>query len=314
MGEVWRGLATFSDGHAEEVAIKRVQPWLSDSPRHRTMLEDEARLGMLLRHDNIVRVYDARMQGSFIIVMEYVRGMSLAHVVQALSAPMPVAMALHIARELASALTHAHEAVDEAGRSLEIIHGDISPHNVLVSTEGDVKLMDFGLARTTANVMHRDPRHTTGKPGYMAPEVVAHRHWSQAVDLFAVGVVLWECLSGLRLFRGATPQASMALARRCQIPALGRDDVTERLSSLLYRLLAKRPEDRPASARALGLELDRILSLMDHGIGRLGASAIVHRIQADQRRQRYVPKHSIPVLRPDVDSDDAITTQHRSLA
>src|SRR5687768_13822100 len=141
MGEVWRGEASFPDGHVQEVAIKRVLPHLSRDPLYRGMLEDEARLGMLLRHPNIVRVYDARQQGSYILVMEYVEGRALRQILERLAqshSHVPVAVALHIAHSVAAALTHAHEAVDDLGRELAVIHGDVSPHNVLLSVDGQV--------------------------------------------------------------------------------------------------------------------------------------------------------------------------------
>jgi len=260
MGEVWRGEAHFPDGHVEEVAIKRVLPHLSDDVMYGRMLKDEARIGMLLKHPNIVRVYDARQQGSFILVMEYVGGRSLREIferLRLLDARVPVAAALHIAHSVASGLCHAHEAIDEFGRELGVIHGDISPHNVLVGYDGEVKITDFGLARATANQSGRDPMRISGKYGYLAPEFVLRREPSQSMDLFALGVILWESLSGRRLFHARSFSECRAIMRDCKVPALvdERGLIPLELRELCLRLLARRPEDRPQSARAIAESL-----------------------------------------------------------
>jgi eukaryotic-like serine/threonine-protein kinase len=264
MGEVWRGEAHFPDGHVEEVAIKRVLPHLAGDVMYGRMLEDEARLGMLLKHRNIVRVFDARQQGSFIIVMEYVPGRSLRDVVErlrTLDARVPVGAAVHVAHAVAAGLCHAHEAIDEFGRELGLIHGDISPHNVLLGYDGAVKITDFGLARASANQSGRDPMRISGKYGYLAPEFVLRREPSQAMDLFALGVVMWECLSGRRLFMARSFSECRAVMRDCKVPALvdQRGLIPLELRELCVRLLARRPEDRPASARAVVEALELLM-------------------------------------------------------
>lgn len=271
MGEVWLGEARFPDGDVEEVAIKRVLPHLAADPYYRSMLEDEARLGMLLRHPNIVRVYDARDQGSFILVMEYVEGRSLSQLLSGHlphGAAFPIAVSLHVAREVARALEHAHEAVDDLGRELNVIHGDVSPHNVLLSVEGEVKLMDFGLARASANVAVRDPNKLSGKWGYLAPELVLRREATQLNDVFSLGIVLWECLTGRRLFPAKSYRESRELMRRCAVPPASElnPQVTPEIERVLSRALAARPEHRFRSARAFGVAIDRIIEALEPGI------------------------------------------------
>jgi serine/threonine protein kinase len=271
MGEVWRGKASFPDGHVEEVAIKRVLPHLSSDPLYRSMLEDEARLGMLLRHPNIMHVFDARDQGSYIIVMEYVEGRSLSQLLEGHwlhGAPLPIAVSLHVAREIARALEHAHEAVDDVGNDLHIIHGDVSPHNVLLSVAGDVKLMDFGLARSAGNLVVRDPLKLSGKWGYLAPELVVRRECTQLNDVFSLGIVLWECLAGRRLFPARSYGESRELMRRCAVPppSLENPAVTREIDEVVARALAPRPAERFRSARAFGIAMDRIIETLEPGI------------------------------------------------
>lgn len=291
MGEVWRGEASFPDGHIEEVAIKRVVPHLANNALYRSMLEDEARLGMLLRHPNIVRVYDARDQGSFILVMEYVEGRSLSQLLHkhlAHQAPLPVAVSLHVAREVARALEHAHGAIDELGRELNIIHGDVSPHNVLTSVHGEVKLMDFGLARASANLTVRDPNKLSGKWGYLAPELVLRREVSQLNDVFALGIVLWECLTGLRLFTARSYRESREMLKRCEVtsPAQFNAAVTPEIARLVAMALAADPAHRFRSARAFGAALDSIIETLEPGICPAQSAELVCKHVGIERAER----------------------------
>jgi serine/threonine protein kinase len=311
MGEVWRGEARFPDGHVEEVAIKRMLPWLSENPLYNMMLEDEARLGMMLKHDNIVRVYDARLQGSFIIVMEYVEGRSLAQVLgrmQKREMQMPLAATLYVVRCLAHALKHAHEAHDDFGRDLGIIHGDVSPHNVLCSVRGHVKLMDFGLARASANMANRDPKKVSGKPGYVAPELVSRHEASQLNDLFSLGIVLWECLTGRRLFKGKNPVEDLRLVRKCEVPLPSSFNaaVTPELDELVERLLAKDPQDRYPNIRVLMNELEPIVNKLEQGRGKGQLAHLTRRAMRETAEMR-VRESAPPWASSTANLDDVIT-------
>jgi serine/threonine protein kinase len=304
MGEVWRGEASFPDGHTQEVAIKRVVPHQASNALYRSMLEDEARLGMLLRHPNIVRVFDARDQGSFILVMEYVEGRSLSQLLQkhfAHQAPLPVAVALHVAREVARALEHAHRAIDELGRELNIIHGDVSPHNVLTSVRGEVKLMDFGLARASANHVVRDPNKLSGKWGYLAPELVLRREISQLNDVFALGIVLWECLTGMRLFSAHSYPESKELLKRCAVepPSKFNPAVTPEIEHVVASALMADPARRFRSARAFGAALDGIIEVLEPGICPLQTAELVCKHVGIERAAREAARRpGIQALAP----------------
>lgn len=271
MAEVWRGKAEFADGHVEPVAIKRVLPALAENTLYRRMLEDEARIGMLLRHHNIVRVFDAReVRGSFILIMELVDGPSLRDLLAGLQkrGVTPSArVCVHIAAEVARALVHAHEAIDEFGRELCIIHRDVSPHNVLVASDGSVKLMDFGLANSSANLAERDPGMIGGKFGYLSPELVLHKQASPSLDLFALGVVLWESLAGRRLFQGQDDGETVRNVARCEVPPVSslHPALPPILDELLSGLLCKDPAARYASAGELLNDLEYVLTQLGPG-------------------------------------------------
>jgi serine/threonine-protein kinase len=286
MAEVWRGKAEFADGHIQPIAIKRVLPGLASNTLYRRMLEDEARIGMLLRHHNIVRVFDAReVRGSYILIMELVDGPSLRDLLAKLREreQVPsVRTAVHIARELAQALSYAHEAIDEWGRDLCIVHRDVSPHNVLVASDGSVKLMDFGLANSSANLAERETGMIGGKFGYLSPELIVRQEASHLLDIFALGVVLWECLTGKRLFQGADDSETVRKVARCEVaPASSLNaDVPAELDMVLEGLLARDPNARYQSARELITDLDYVMEQLGPGDAERETAALVHAVRA----------------------------------
>ena len=297
MAEVWRAEAIFEDGTSHQVAIKRVLPQMGDE-LFRAMFEDEARLGMLLRHRNIVRVYDARNVGeTYIMVMELVDGDSLKGLVErahARKARFPIPAALLIARELAKALAYVHTAVDGEGNHLGIIHRDVSPHNILLGRKGEVKLTDFGLADAEVHAHQRDENHVGGKLGYLAPEVIRRSAPDHRIDLFAAGIVLWEMLAGRRLFRGKNDQETVSLVARCVVPDIRKvnPSVPRGVAAILDKLLVSFPDSRFGSGQALVEALDEQIQSIDREVGARDVSLLVglHLAQA----QKEKPKEERP--------------------
>lgn len=282
MAEVWKADAVFETGESHLVAIKRVLPQLAADPLYRSMFEDEARLGMLLRHPNIVRVYDARdVGGTFIMVMELVEGTSLKTMLDrahARQAAMPVAAALHVGRELAKALAYAHEAIGPEGRRLGIIHRDVSPHNLLLGKQGAVKLTDFGLADASVHHTQLGAGMLGGKLGYLAPEIIEQKPATPSIDIFAVGIVLWEMLCGRRLFHGADDAGTVKAVARCEVPppsSISRK-VTPAVDAVVLRALARDPAKRTPTAKALSEDLDRAVASVDRGVSHRDVSLLVN--------------------------------------
>lgn len=208
MADVYAAFRHDLDGPRERYALKLLQKKWSLDPQLRAMFHSEARLTTALDHENLVRVYEAGEHlGVPFMVMEYVDGVSCARILRAVSSKgecFPATIAIEICLRVLDGLTHAHEATDRKGRSLGIVHRDVSPGNILLSRKGDVKLADFGIARSTQVEHHTDPGQVKGKFGYMSPEqVVGDQALDGRSDLFSLGVVLAEMLMGKRLFAGS---------------------------------------------------------------------------------------------------------------
>ncbi len=291
MAEVWRAEASFESGGHHEVAIKRVLPQMGDE-MYRAMFEDEARLGMLLDHENIVRVYDARSIGeTYIMVMELVDGDALKGILERAhrrQACMPVPTALFIARALARSLAYVHQARDDKGAPLGIVHRDVSPHNLLLGKDGSVKLTDFGLADASVHAHVRSEDMVGGKIGYLAPEIVLRQPMDHRIDLFAAGICLWEMLAGRRLFQGADEGETVRMLARCEIPSLQRINgrVTPEVDALVAKMLAKNPEERFLDGAAMVAALDDAIERMDRNVSAKDIALVVGLHLAQEGREK----------------------------
>jgi serine/threonine-protein kinase len=264
MAEVFVAESAGIEGFKKQVAIKRVLPQLSKKEQFIAMFLDEARLSAHLSHSNVVSVFDIGVgDGTYFIVMEYVDGADLKAVVEhrkKIGRPLPVEAAAFIAAKMCQGLAYAHE-LETDGKHLQIVHRDITPANVLITRYGEVKIVDFGLAKASSQLAESDAGVIKGKFGYLAPETVLEQGVDQRVDVFAVGIILWEMLSGKRLFQGDTDFATVRLVRDAVIPPLSKINgaVPAELESLIGRVLAREPSARYGTARELGRDLTRFL-------------------------------------------------------
>src|SRR5580700_11191148 len=194
-------------GFARTVAIKRLHPHLARNPEFVAMFLDEARLAARIRHPNVVSTLDVvATEGELFVVMEYVPGDSLARLLFAAkerSERVPLSVAASIMVDMLHGLHAAHEASDERGQPLNLVHRDVSPHNVLVGTDGAAHLIDFGVAKATGRAQVTREGQLKGKLAYMAPEQLGGSPVDRRADVFGASVVLWEMLTGQRLFDGA---------------------------------------------------------------------------------------------------------------
>src|ERR1044071_8276494 len=206
MAEVFRAESAGLEGFKKTVAIKRVLPHLAEKKQFIGMFLDEARLSAALSHSNVVQVFDIGVgDDTYFIVMEYVDGANLKSVIEhrkQLGRPLPIEIACLIALRTCEGLAYAHEVLDALGQPLGIVHRDVSPPNVLITRHGEVKVVDFGLAKANSQLESSQPGIIKGKFSYLSPEAALGEEVDARTDVFAVGIILWELLAGRRLFLG----------------------------------------------------------------------------------------------------------------
>src|SRR5262245_44884549 len=255
MAEVFRGVAESMRGFKKNIAIKRILPSLTKNKKFVAMFLDEARLSLALQHANIVQVFDiGHTEDTYFIVMEYVDGVDLKALLEwrrRINRRVPIAHSLYFALEICKGLAYAHELHHpETGAPLGIVHRDISPPNVLISKQGEIKVVDFGLAKATSQVEITDPGVVKGKMSYLSPEAARGEEVDSRADIFAVGILLYEMLTGKRLFYGETDYQTVELVRNARVPPIKpqNSQVEPELEDIVRKSLAKRKEDRFQSA------------------------------------------------------------------
>lgn len=260
MGEVFLAVAMGERGFEKPVVVKRVLPEHAARSELSDLFVEEAKLMTRLAHPNVVEVLDfGRGEGGdYFLVLEYVEGVDLGRLAaraRARGEPFPIALALSIVTQALRGLHHAHTRAADEGAVL--VHRDVSPSNVLLSVEGEVKVADFGVALRRRAGEHRPPSGVVGKPAYMAPEQYEGREIDPRADVFAVGVVLFELLTGSLPFEGDTEALRQDAARRGDFGRARdiRADVTPALDAILRRALAPTPEVRFPDARVMARAL-----------------------------------------------------------
>ncbi|HEY1098443.1 MAG TPA: serine/threonine-protein kinase, partial [Myxococcota bacterium] len=266
-----------AEQHDRLVAIKRILPNIAADDDFIAMFIDEAKIAGQLTHPNIAQILDiGKINNSYFIAMEYVSGHDLRALWDRVREAavddtagirgLPIGLACHIVKKLAEGLDHAHRKRDAKGRALGIIHRDVSPQNVLISYDGDVKIIDFGIAKAANRIVRTQTGILKGKFAYMAPEQARGEPIDHRSDIFAIGVVLYELLSGERAFKGDTDFVLLEKVRRVDVMPLRdlRTDLPRELERIVMKALSRDAADRYAWASALAGDLDRFLS--DQGI------------------------------------------------
>jgi serine/threonine protein kinase len=296
MAEVYVAEAESMAGFKKKVAIKRILPGLIKDQRFVRMFLDEARLSLRLNHANVVSVFDiGESENTYFIVMDFVHGTNLKALLEYQAkkgGTMPVALTVWVLNEILKGLAYAHKLTDsETGRPIGIVHRDISPPNILVSWNGEVKLTDFGLAKATTQLESTDPGVVKGKYSYLSPEAARGEEIDHRADVFSTGILAFEMLTGRRLFRGKNDYQTIALVRACDVPSVRsyNPSVPEDLEAVLMRALSKDIKDRYADADDFS---DALLQFLFSNRLKIGARDLIEycrpireEIEADKRAQ-----------------------------
>jgi serine/threonine protein kinase len=265
MATVHRAELDLEDGTTREVALKRLLPQLADDKRFVEDFVREAKLAAQLDHPNIIRILElGRAKRVYFIAMELVRGNSLMGMMRrshALERPAPIGVVLSIAREMCAALEYAHDSTDELNFPRRIIHRDLTPSNVLVTDDGHVKIIDFGVAKALSGQFMTSSGLAKGKLGYMSLEAIGCLGVDARADIFSMGVVLWELLTSRRLFDTLNEDQLLAMLQADDVPDPSslREDCPSELDDILLCALSRDPDERWPSAAAMARELSELL-------------------------------------------------------
>jgi len=265
MGEIYLALETRESGHQRQVVVKRILRNMAQDPMFVTMFTDEARVSEHLDHENIIRVHEiGQAEGIYYIAMEYLDGRDLSQVMARaikLGRSIGLANAIQVVRDVAAGAHYAHIKCDDNGVPLGIVHRDLSPRNIMVTWDGQAKILDFGLAKAKTQVNVTLPGKIKGTPSYLAPEQLDGKPVSPSTDIFAMGTLLFELTTLRRLFRRGTTIDTMRAVKACQVPKPS--TLVRRyppaIETVVLRALARHPDDRYATSDELRNALDQLL-------------------------------------------------------
>ena len=267
MAEIYLAKSAAANGLNKFVAIKRILPQFSNNEDFVSMFKEEAKVCINLNHSNVVSIFDFGIEnGQFFLVMDYVEGRNLRQIINELkksNKSFSIDQALYLVKEAAAGLDHAHRCVDStSGKPLNITHRDMSPQNIMVSFEGEIKVIDFGIAKAETEAEDTKAGTLKGKFSYMSPEQAEGQPIDPRTDVFALGIVLWELLANDRLFTGSNEAAILRKVRDCQIPPIRKINPTvpQELERIVMKALAKDRNVRYQTAANFHRDLNRFLN------------------------------------------------------
>jgi TonB family protein len=290
MAEVWQARMKGVEGFQKTVAIKKILPSLTDSEDFVTMFIDEAKLAAQLQHNGIIHIYDlGKIADDYYIAMEFVEGKDLRSILnQARSSqrPLPLGLALLVAARLAAALDYAHRKKDFEGRELGLVHRDVSPQNVLIGYEGDIKLCDFGIVKAVSKASKTQMGALKGKLQYMSPEQAWGKTVDARSDIFSLGALLFEMLTGRRLFAGDSEISILDAVREGKLDRPRNIDpsIPREVDELVAHALARDPDDRFQTAGQMQRELEKVLAGLKPQPVQADLAAYMHLLFGDEAR------------------------------
>ena len=283
MAEIFLATQRGAEGFERPVVLKRILAALVADPQFRNMMIDEAHVAMSLNHSNIAQVLDlGQAKGRYFLVLEFVDGWDLNLIINRIKTgvlPLPPQLALYIAAEVCRALS-AH-AKTRDGKALGIVHRDISPHNVLISEQGEVKLTDFGIAKALGRRERTGAGIIKGKLAFMSPEQASGGSLDARSDLFSVGTMLYLMATGKRPFEAPTDLEAILRVRQCDPPPEAvKPDIAQRLSLIIQRAMKLNPQDRYQSAEEMLIDIESVQRSVFEPAGQTEAQAVAGRAAA----------------------------------
>lgn len=293
-------------------ALKCIRPDCDDDPEFRRMLLDEARITGQLDHPNINRVLDVvHDEGRVALLLEHVEGIDLVGLKRHLRQEkrvLPLPLALHILREVLSALDYAHRATGVDGEPLNVVHRDVSPGNVMIDIHGRVILIDFGIARAQGRLAQTEVGSVKGKFRYMAPEQIKGAEVGARADVYAAGILLWELLSGRRIYDDIAVAQLMVRVANAEAPALAdaREGLPEGLEAVYARATALMPEARFATAGDFAAAVEGVMGDVDPIEARRALSDFALQGSSVEQRKNYTQAVARARVAAEHDLEDAI--------
>ena len=262
MAEIFLARQEGLEGFEKTICIKRIRPHLSSQPNFVRMFLNEAKLAAQLNHPNIVTIYDlGRINDSYFIAMEYISGRDMSRIIpkaEKAEIPFPMIYALKIASNCCEGLYYAHTKTDAYGNPLHVVHRDITPENVLVGFNGTVKIVDFGIAKASTQLEQTRAGEIKGKLSYMSPEQAMGQQLDHRSDIFSLGAVMYEWVTGYKLFTGENEMAILKsiIDGKIYPPSYFKEDVPEAVERILMKALEKDREARYQSAWEMQFDID----------------------------------------------------------
>ncbi len=288
MAEVFKAKAFGVEGFERLIAVKRILPSIAEDQEFITMFIDEAKIAVQLTHANVAQIFDlGKVADSYFIAMEFVRGKDLRAIfdrVRKRGGTVPVPMACYTIMKVCEGLDYAHNKKDSAGRDLNLVHRDVSPQNVLLSYDGEIKLIDFGIAKAANKAGKTQAGILKGKFGYMSPEQVRGLPLDRRSDVFSVGIVLYELLTGERLFVGESDFSTLEKVRNVEImpPSTYNRKIPEELEQIVLKALAKDVDDRYQTAMDLHDDLQSFMYTSGNFFARKDLAAYMGKAFAEE--------------------------------
>jgi eukaryotic-like serine/threonine-protein kinase len=313
MAEIFLARQAGLEGFEKTIVIKRIRPHLSKQPSFVKMFLNEAKLAAQLNHPNIVQIYDLGKIGeTYFIAMEYIFGRDMRRVIpkaESMGIPFPMVYALKIASSICEGLYFAHQKTDIYGNPLNIVHRDVTPENIFVSFDGTVKMLDFGIAKAANQIEQTRAGEIKGKLSYMSPEQVVGKQLDARSDIFSLGTVLYEWITGFKLFTGDNEVAILKSISEAKIyaPSYFKADVPEAVEHILMKALEKDREKRYQTAWEMQYDVDQFLSQYEFTPSNIHLSNFLKQLFTDEledERKRLLTEGAPLPVEEEVDDED----------